>query len=114
MYTFTNTSDELPVTVGAITTAGCLPPGFTPPTPNIIPPLTAGIRKSCLSDLLQDRRYHFLPTHKLPMMGKDPHSSALITAPHQSNIDHKASLSPPTVPHVGRVAAILVSIYIFT
>lgn len=48
------------------------------------------------------------------MMGKDPHSSALLTAPHQPNIYHKAPLSPPTVPNVSHVAAILVSICIFT
>lgn len=42
-------SEGLPVTVGTITAAGCLPPGFKPP-----PPPTAGNKKSCLSVLLQD------------------------------------------------------------
>lgn len=118
MYTHTHTHrDELPVTVGAITTAGCLPPGFTPPSPpppNIPPHLTAGNRKSCLSDLLQDSRYNVSPTHKLPVMGKVPPISALLTAPHQPNIYHKAPPRPPTVPHRSRVAAVLVSICIFT
>lgn len=68
------------------------------PPPTSPPHLTAGSRKSCLSDLLQDSHYNFSPTHKLPVMGKVPHISALLTAPHQPNIYHKDPLSPPTVP----------------
>lgn len=40
-------SEGLPVTVGVITGAGCLPPGFN------LPPFPVN-KKSCLSDLLQD------------------------------------------------------------
>lgn len=84
--------DMLPVTVGAITRAGCLPPGFKRP-----------------HSREQDEQFIWLtvrvpasssPILDLPMMGKDPHTiaiSALLTAPHWPYIHHKALLSPPTV-----------------